>query len=667
MDGILLITGNAMKKMIVPVLLLTLSLTACSGVKMITPDRKLAEKVDTSKLYKQTFLQKMNVIKDKFRQGKSDAALKDLAAMKEDGLSSAERGTRKNLIGVINFSKKNYEVAAKNFEDASSLSKEDPGLESQIYLNLGSAYYKMNQNDKALATLSQADFRNLQDAEAKKYHQLYALLSQQLGKKEQSLTALIRSLEDKKTVADLKSEPRYAQVEEMFLKLTPTERVRLLEDFDQEKNITVSYLAFKEAEAAYKEGNKDKVADYSSWIEKRYGTNSEIMGLLKNLGTRSENDNVKIDVRYVGIALPLSGDRKSLGERALSGIDIALEELSADPSKKYRVEMKDTQGSAATAAFAVKDLIEVNQVSAVIGGLVPTSATKEYLEAKKHGVLFISLSPVYLPKEEKDHLLIEVPASIESQVNHLFSQKMLAKIGNRPAIIYPKNELGEAYANEFWRRSKKQNLDVTGLISYDRNATDFRDPVKNLLGIKFTREREEESAIVNDIANLEKNKSIKRLQNLQPQVDFDWVFVPGLPKEVVQILPNFNYFDAFNLNYVGVPSWRSELMTNEGYRYGNVFFMDESLPTNESTFVQKFAAKFSKQPKFVETISYDALKIVSTIVESEPSMSTRQDLDLALGKRGTIQGESGQWKLDEDVWLKDMATFKIKRDGVEAL
>ncbi|MBC7537183.1 MAG: ABC transporter substrate-binding protein [Bacteriovorax sp.] len=655
-----------MKNVAITVLFLMIS-TSCSGVKMITPNRKLAEKVDTSKLYKQPFLQKMNEVKEKFRQGRADVALKELTSMKEEGLSTAERSTRKNLIGVINFSKKNYESASKNFEEALALSKEDPGLESQVYLNLGSAYYKMNQNEKALATLSMAEYHNLQDNEAKKYHQLYALLSQQLGKKEQSLTALIRSLEDKKSIGDLKSEARYTQAEELFFKLTLTERSRLLEDFDSEKNLAVPYLAYKEAEIAFKENNKQKVQDYSTWIEKRYGDNSEIMNLMKNLGIRSENDNVKIDLRYIGIALPLSGDRKSLGERALSGIDVALEELAQDPTKKYRVEMKDTQGSAATAAFAVKDLIEVNNVSAVIGGLTPNSATKEYLEAKKHGVLFISLSPVFLPKEEKNHLLIEVPASIESQVNHLFSPKMIAKLGSRPAIIYPKNELGEAYANEFWRRSKKQNLDVTGLISYDRNATDFREPVKNILGIKFTREREEELAIVNDIANLEKNKSIKRIQNLQPQIDFDWVFVPALPKEVVQILPNFNYFDAFNLNYVGVPSWRSELMTNEGYRYGNVFFMDESLGTNETAFTQKFSAKFNKQPKFVETISYDSLKIVSTIIEAEPSMSTRQDLDLALAKKTSIQGESGLWKLDEDIWMKDMATFKIKRDGVEAL
>ena len=127
-------------KISLAILFLTFATVSCSGVKMITPERRVAENVDTSKLYKQTFLQKINAIKEKVRLGKGDVALKDLAAMPEDGLSLAERATRKNLIGVINFSKKNFEVATKNFEEALSIAKEDPGLESQIGLNLGSAF-----------------------------------------------------------------------------------------------------------------------------------------------------------------------------------------------------------------------------------------------------------------------------------------------------------------------------------------------------------------------------------------------------------------------------------------------------------------------------------------------------------------------------------------------
>jgi len=149
------------------ILALFVSLSACSNVKMIKPERKVAEKIDTTKLYKQSFMRKMNEIKEKIRIGKSDNALADLAVMKEEGFTAPEKATRRNLMGVITFTKKNFDLASKHFEDALPLSKEDPALESQIYLNLGSAYYKLNQNEKALATISLADFHNLTDGEAK--------------------------------------------------------------------------------------------------------------------------------------------------------------------------------------------------------------------------------------------------------------------------------------------------------------------------------------------------------------------------------------------------------------------------------------------------------------------------------------------------------------------
>jgi ABC-type branched-subunit amino acid transport system substrate-binding protein len=632
---------------------------------MITPDRGVAENADTSKLYDQEFLKKINQAKEKFRQGKTDLALSELDAMKDSDLSSIEQGTKQNLIGVIHFSKGKYAEAEKNFNAAIPLSKEDPVLESQVYLNLGSAQYKQNQQEKALATLGQADYKTLPGGEAKKYHQLHAVLAEHLGKRELTFSSMIHLLADKKTLGELKSESQFKKTQDLFRTVSPTEKVRRLEQFDGEKNLAVAALAIQEGENAKKSGDQEKAKDYAEWIEKRYADNPEMMGKAHNL--KSAIDDTVVDIHYIGVALPLSGERKALGERALNGIDIAIEELSQNPNTKYRLEIKDTQSNAATAAADVKDLIEQNNVAAIIGGLVPGTATKEYLEAKKHGVLFISLSPIFLPKEEKNHLLIEVPGSIESQVNEIFSEKMLHKLGSRPAIIYPKNELGDAYANEFWRRAKLLNLEVTSVVSYDKNASDFRDPIKNILGIKFARERDDEVMLVNEISNLEKHKSIKRLQSLQPQVDFDWVFVPALPKDVVQLLPNFNFYDAFNLNYVGVPSWRSELMSNEGYRYGNVYFVDENANPNETAFSQNFNKKFNRQPKIVETISYDAIKLLSSVQVPESTEIRRQMIGEALEKKGTLQGESGNWKLNDDIWIKELSDFKIKRDGVEAI
>lgn len=645
-----------------------LFLASCSGVKMITPERKTAQDPQVVGVYTPEFLQKLNQVKEKLKQDKSDLALQELAQIKMENLNDPSVATIENLRGVIYFSQKKFDLASKHFEKAVSLSSIDLRLLSQVQFNLSSTFYKLNQHERAFQELQTINYRNLPGSEMKKYHQLVVILATQLGKKDEALVAGIRSFEDKRSVKEIRMDPKIEQIKKQYFSLSESQRVQILDTFNQEENLVVAELALKEAEESLRIGNLERFQSFTQWIEEHFETNSEIKELIKELSARSDEKNVvRIDLRNIGVILPLSGDLKGLGERVLQGLDVAMDELAPDVQKKYRLEIKDSKGSAATGAFYVKELIEEAQVSAIIGGLNSQEATKEYIEAKKAGVLFISLSKVLLPKEEKNHLLVEIPGSIESQISHLFSDKMMNRLGKRPAILYPKTEIGEAYANEFWRQAKKRELDVTGLISFDVAQTDFRDPVKNLLGIKFTREREEELALVSEIANLESKRRIKRIQNLQPQIDFDWLFVPALPREVVQILPNFNYFDAFNLNYVGVPSWRSELMLNEGYRYGQVHFIDEEMSQDETTFTKLFIYKFKKSPNIVETFSYDALKVLIGIIEADKTLQTRQDLDQVLLKQGSFKSESGSWKLEDDIWMKQMGTFKIKREGIETI
>lgn len=652
-----------MMKPISFILILALAIS-CSGIKRIDNKKLKAQYVDTTKLYSQAFLDKINAIKEVYRIGQSTKALTQLDALDESTLSGVEIGTKRNLRGVIYFSQKKYDLAAVEFGKVIELAKEDPVLLAQAHLNQGSALYKNNDNVKALEVLERANYKNLNDAEAKKYHQLVGVLSELVGQKDKQIISLVRALEDKRTIAELTSDSRYSQLDELYRKLSTRERVSVIEEFDEDPNLVVAYLAYKEAEVSFNNGDKGRMQDFINWISNRYGQNVEIRALIESLNTRVENKNVKINSKLIGIALPLSGQLKTLGERAISGMDIALDMANQRVGDKFRIIVKDTKGNAAQGAFAIKDLIEQDNVSVVIGGLNIAEATKQYLEAKKHGVLFISLSKVLLPKEEKNHLLIEIPSSIESQLNHLFEPQMLKRLGRKPAIIYPQTDLGEAYAHEFWRLSKKNNLDITGIISYDTALSDLRDPVKNLLGIKFTRERQEEVELVKEITELEKRKSVKRLQSLQPQIDFDWVFVPTLPREAIQILPNFNYFDAFNLNYIGVPSWRSSLMINESYRYGNVYFMDEPISAEETEFTTRFFTKFHKTAKFVEVLGFDALKIYMDIIDVQKTYQTRQELDLAIVKKEVLNGESGQWQLVEDIWIKKMNTFKIKREGI---
>ena len=213
-------------------------------------------------------------------------------------------------------------------------------------------------------------------------------------------------------------------------------------------------------------------------------------------------------------------------------------------------------------------------VSIIIGGLYPSTAKSEYLEARRHGVLFISLSPVDLPRSMKNHLLIEVPGSIQSQIETVFKPEVLNILGKRVAAIYPDTSGGKVYARELWDRSLKGGFDLASIYSFSTVLKDYRDPVSKLLGLYYKPERREEFNLWEDIyAAKGRTSSIRRIQTLKPIVDFDWVYIPVLPSQAKQIIPTFSYYDANKLKFVGNPSWLSRSLVKSKFSSGEqVYF-----------------------------------------------------------------------------------------------
>ncbi|MBT5095507.1 MAG: ABC transporter substrate-binding protein, partial [Halobacteriovoraceae bacterium] len=592
------------------ILLLLLFLQGCGGISMLSTKKR-------TDIYRVEFLKKIEQIKGQYRQGYKDEALAQLKAISVETLKQPERSMRLNLIGVIHFSTGNYETAIFNFNQAISSSEEDPSLRSQIYLNLASSYYKLEHHEKSYESLVLSNYKTLHPREVKKYHQLHYELAKKLGKRDEAVLSLTLYLSDKKQISELKSDLHFEKLLNAFFSMGSSEKLKFLEDTAEEKALVVGYLAYLEAEKLYYNGKKDDGKDVLEWIEKSFENQPEAIQLVKNFHFRIENFG-KIDLSSVGVILPLSGEKEGYGKRALYGVDSALAEKNGallEGQKPYRVFVKDSKGSGAVGAYQIRQLIENNYVTAIIGGLYSKEATKEYLEAKRHGVLFISLSQIYLPKEEKDHLLVEIDGSVESQVNQILSSSMLENFGKRGAIIYPRSERGRAYVNEFWRKSQATGVTLTGVLAYDKKLTDFRDPVRNLLGLKFPRERKEELDLLSEIHSLEKRNSARRIQHLKPQVDFDWVFIPARPREALQLIPSFSYFDAFGLNLIGGPSWRSQRLSRESSKLGHLYFIGDDVEETNNQFTNKFLARYKKRPKLIEMRAYDSLHVAASLLK----------------------------------------------------
>src|SRR6056300_605263 len=168
---------------------LLLLFQGCSGISMISPQ-------DVKDLYTDKFLLDVGAIKEQYRQGRYEMALVNLQKIDENKLLPSERSLRRNLIGVIYFSKAQFEQAIYHFELAIVTAGLDRSLNAQIKLNLASSYFKLGFMDKAYSVTEGDDYRQLKSKEKKKFQLLRYKISKELGKSYAALTSLAHYLED---------------------------------------------------------------------------------------------------------------------------------------------------------------------------------------------------------------------------------------------------------------------------------------------------------------------------------------------------------------------------------------------------------------------------------------------------------------------------------------
>jgi outer membrane PBP1 activator LpoA protein len=641
-----------MRKYFVYLIVLAI-VTACSGIQLITKGQ-----------YSDEFLKKVEDIKVIYKQGNNQQALQHLNSINDAGLNPSERAMKYNLIGVIYFSEFNYQFSIKNFNEALKTADSDSNLKAQIKLNMASSYFKMSNYRVAFQYIEDINYKALNEKEAKKHHHLSYILAQQLNNTPVAAKALILLTSNAKNFQDFRNSPFSESLMDNFSKLNTSQKMRMLEEFEREKLVNVAFLGKMEAENQYYSGNKGEAGDIIAWLGMNYAHIEEVKEFVDDFTFRMENYS-KINPNAVGVILPLTGKKSTYGKKALKGIDAALSDIVKTQNEKKGLKLvkpviytKDNHDSTIAGVMAVRELVEKHFVSVIVGGLFSSSAKEEYLEAKKYGVVYISLSPIYLPKDEKNHLLIEVPGSVESQVATALSPDMIQKFGKKVAILYPESEGGLAYVDEMWRHAKANRIELTSIHNYEKNITDYRDSVEKLLGLKFKRERKEEYEIWSDIYKLEGKRSVRRIQTLKPIVDFDWVFLPAFPHEAIQIVPAFNYYDALGINFVGGPSWRSKTLIKEQRELGNIHFIGDNPDYMDPNFRSRYFRRYGKSPRLIETLAYDGLNVGFTII-SEMQIQARDQLELSLKNRKTIKGLTGLWYMDDGVWLKDMAPLSV--------
>lgn len=637
-------------------IVLMLFLVSCGGVKTVqkpVDESEISESVKT----------KLDESRELIRENKPKLAIAKLSELNDNNLSPVEKALKYNLKGVTLFNMGEVQKSILNFEVAEKYSPKDTQLYSQVHLNIASGYYMLGEYTELKKHIGMIEASALTPPELKKFAQLELAYGSKFKNDQMIVSSSAKLLVDAKTFAEVQGSHLYPAMKEAYDHLSSADRKGVLDSFNGTGNVAIAYLGRSEVDARLVAGDKSGAGDIVSWLRTQYDNNEEVSQFLKEYDLRVSNSS-RISSSDIGLVLPLTGEKATYGQKALAGVDTGLKVLGL--AENIKIHTKDSADSPAKGAESVLELIRENKVSMVIGGLFPESATAEYLEARKYGVLYISLSQINLPKEEKNHHLIEVQGSIESQIATLLSDEMINKFGTRVGVIYPDNDGGKAYLDEIWRKSSQKNLQITSIAGFQKNTHDFREPAQLFLGLKYPRERSEELQILEDVYEHERS-SIRRVQTLPPVIDFDWVFIASYPHEATQIIPTLGYYDANRIKVIGGPSWVSKSMVKEQKNLGTLYFVGDDPKDINHDMLTKFQEIYGKPASLIEVLSLDAMKIGAEALNVTGNVASRDDFDARLKTTGKLKGLTTEWEFKEGVWLKKMNAMTITRGEIVKL
>ena len=374
--------------------------------------------------------------------------------------------------------------------------------------------------------------------------------------------------------------------------------------------------------------------------------------------------------RYtIGCLLPLSGPYKIYGNRALTAVELALNQFSANNSgPSIKVIIKDTASDPAKAAMAVKELYDEN-IAAIIGPFI--TAESAATAAQNKGIPIITLTQKDNITRIGDYVFRNF-FTPGKQVETLVSFVVDALGVKKFAILYPDEKYGTTFMNLFWDQVIAHGGSVVGVESYNPTHTDFADPIKKLVGLYYkvpedlkipdlaADEQESNESVTDSTTDPlmaspgEDDENIETEENEKPEaiVDFDAIFIPDAPTKAGLVIPQLAFYDVTDTYLLGTNLWHSDRLITMARQYvqGAVVpdgFFAEDASENVKNFVGIYQKVFDQKPGFIEAVTYDTAMILFQMV-SRPEIRFRSTLKNELERLTDFQGVTGLTSFDNE-------------------
>lgn len=167
-------------------------------------------------------------------------------------------------------------------------------------------------------------------------------------------------------------------------------------------------------------------------------------------------------VARVGVMLPLTGKFSKLGQSTRNGIELVSKSGSVTDVVSF--SYKDTGGSDVEAEALLRELVEMNSASVVLGPLLSGPSISVSSLARESGIPLLTFS-----KKNKFPVgdgVFRIGPTVSSQVDSLINGCAGSLGARKFALVFAENDLGYEFADTFRRRVKELGLEIAYSASY---------------------------------------------------------------------------------------------------------------------------------------------------------------------------------------------------------
>ena len=292
----------------------------------------------------------------------------------------------------------------------------------------------------------------------------------------------------------------------------------------------------------------------------------------------------------IGVILPLSGERKDLGEKILRALFLG---FNMNQNSSLQMIVLDSKNHPDVVRSHIEELFHKHHVIALAGGL---SAEVAEVIAQKAEELLIPAVLLSQGRElTKNRKFVFQNAVNSKQLLTPLIEELKNRLRiNKAAVMYPDDSYGRKYSSFFEESFTKAGGQITERVKYKLAEVDFKDEVKELLHLKLKGRKREFKKLKNKI--LKNNPSMSARSHkltpenvLPPKKNFSAVFIPDSSEARMRIQEHLRYFGLNHTYLVGLNLWSMDQIKTKDFSIIFVNLKEEK--KNESPFYGEFFKK----------------------------------------------------------------------------